>query len=78
MPLGREHRLQVQPTEMPPVEKKQGFFSGMVSFYGNALSGAKNRLMDMKKTNEGGGGGGGASAPASDRAFYDNTQFKRE
>jgi len=44
--LPREQEAPVQP------EKKQGFFSGMVSFYSNALKGAVKKVKEHSQQEE--------------------------
>jgi len=63
--MPQHHRLRVEQGQvMIEPEKKQGFVSGMVSFYGNALVGAKNKLSQMVKNKNQG-----------QRAHFDNTGY---
>jgi len=68
MPLGKrpQHRLKVENGEVVVEQQnRQGFFSGMVSFYGNALSGAKDKLGSIVKNRHKGG----------EKAHFVNTNY---
>jgi len=64
----RKHRLQTENVQMVEPEKKQGFIGGMLSFYGSALSSAKNKLAGAVKSD---------SQKSGERASYDNTKYNQ-
>lgn len=64
--LGKKsHRLQIQDGQVVVTPEKKGFFRGMIDFYGQAFSNAKDKMKKVVKDRHKGG----------NRAYYDNTSY---